>query len=182
VIEKGKRYVNARSGGTFMLTEHWDDTGDAHTTLERMLPANTGKSSFPHLHLDFTQTWTGLQGEGHVMVDGEERPLNPGDKVVIEPGTHHRDPWNEGPGELIVRGEFDPVPEFIKAYGEAYVNRAVAGELNDQDEFSILQIFVLTQATDGQSFGAGPPVAIQRALSPLLGPIGRLRGYRASYD
>lgn len=36
--------------------------------------------------------------------------------------------------------------------------------------------------TNGRSYGAAPPVPIQKASLPLLAAIGRLRGYRAHYD
>jgi mannose-6-phosphate isomerase-like protein (cupin superfamily) len=181
VIQTGKTYVNARSGGTIAITEHWDDTGDAHATVERTLPPKTGKGE-PHVHLDFAQTWKVLQGVGKVTVDGEDRTLKPGESVDLVAGTAHADPWNEGPEDLVVRGEFAPVPEFIKAYSEAYVHSMQEGKLNDQDEFGLLQIFVMAQATDGQSFSSQAPVGLQRLLAPVGSAIGRLRGYRASYD
>jgi quercetin dioxygenase-like cupin family protein len=56
-------------------------------------------------------------------------------------------------------------------------HRDAAGTLNDQDELPLLQILVIAKATDGRSYGAFPPVAIQKLSLPLLAAIGRLRGY-----
>jgi hypothetical protein len=57
-----------------------------------------------------------------------------------------------------------------------------SGRLNDQDELPLLQIFVTSQATNGRSWAASPAVGIQKAGLPLMAAIGRLRGYKPSYD
>jgi hypothetical protein len=180
-VRTGQTYVNSRSGGEIRVLEHWDDTNGRRFRFERMLPPGTGKGE-PHLHEDFTQVWEGVQGEAMIMVGGEERPLMAGQRVVLAPGTKHRDPWNISTADAIVRAQFEPVPEFIRAYTEAYVNRMQAGELNEQDEFSLMQILVIAHAYDGKSYGISPPVVVQRAFGPLGALIGRLRGYRSSYD
>jgi hypothetical protein len=41
---------------------------------------------------------------------------------------------------------------------------------------------VIAKATDGRSYGASPPVGVQKATLPLLAAFGRLRGYKPSYD
>ena len=45
----------------------------------------------------------------------------------------------------------------------------------------ILQIIALVAATDGESYRTGIPVAVQKAFSPVIEPLGRLRGYKPSY-
>lgn len=46
----------------------------------------------------------------------------------------------------------------------------------------LLQIFVTSRATNGRSWAGSPPIPVQKASLPLLAAIGRLRGYRPSYD
>ena len=36
------------------------------------------------------------------------------------------------------------------------------------------------RAYEADSWGDGPPIALQRALMPLLAALGRVRGYKAS--
>jgi hypothetical protein len=120
-----------------------------------------------------------------IEVEGSVREFNAGGRVEVPPGTRHRDPWNPGSTELHVRGTFDPDNDFIEAYAAAYAHHLAAGEqgrLNDQEEMPLLQILVITQATHGRSYGGFPPVAIQKALLPLLAGVGRLRGYKPSYE
>jgi hypothetical protein len=77
-----------------------------------------------------------------------------------------------------VRARFSPVPEFVDAYTELLGRRMREDDgLDDQGEFSELQLFVLLHAYRAQTFGPGP-VSLQKPVIPLLAAIGRLRGYR----
>jgi mannose-6-phosphate isomerase-like protein (cupin superfamily) len=179
MLEVGKRYTSPRSGSWVEVVERTPDS----MKLERSFAAGTGRADDPHLHQDLTQTWEALSGEGQIEVAGETRQFRTGDRVAIEPGTAHRDPWNPSDAELHVRGTFEPCNDFIEAYAEAYAYQLTeGGRLTDQEEFPLLQILVIASETDGRSYGASPPVAVQRASLPLLAAVGRLRGYKASYD
>jgi hypothetical protein len=96
--------------------------------------------------------------------------------VHVPRGTKHVDPWNAGPGRLVFRNVVAPNPPFIPAYGETVIARLVDGRLSDAGELSPLHVAVVLHATGGQSYAAGP-IAVQRALRPLLAAIGRRRGY-----
>jgi mannose-6-phosphate isomerase-like protein (cupin superfamily) len=172
MLEVGKRFESPRTGTWVKIAER----SGGNLTFERGFAPETGRAD-PHLHEDLTQTWEALSGTGRIEIEGEEREFTQDDCVVIEPGTRHRDPWNPGGEALHARAIFEPVNHFIEAYGVAYVHHLAAGTLNDQDELPLLQILVIAKATDGRSYGAFPPVAIQKLSLPLLAAIGRLRGY-----
>jgi mannose-6-phosphate isomerase-like protein (cupin superfamily) len=172
----GKSYQSER-GTTIQIVERTPET----MSFERTYAPRTGRAD-PHRHLDFTQTWEAVQGEGEIEVDGETREFKAPDRVAIEPATPHRDPWNPGDGKLVVRGTFDPIIEFIEAYAEAWAHHLSEGTVNDQDEMSLLQILVIAKATDGQSYAAGVPIPVQKLFLPLAARFGKLRGLRASYD
>jgi mannose-6-phosphate isomerase-like protein (cupin superfamily) len=177
VLEVGKRYTNPETGTWVEIAER----PGPDMKFERSFGPGTGRAD-PHLHEDFTQTWEALAGEGMIEVDGAEQPFRTGDRVAIDPGTRHRDPWNPGPADLHVRGIFEPDNDFIETYAEAYAHMLTEGGLNDQDEFPFLQVVVIVKATNGRSWGGSPSVALQKAGLPLLAAIGRLRGYRPRYD
>jgi mannose-6-phosphate isomerase-like protein (cupin superfamily) len=178
VLEVGKRYTSPRTGTWLEVVER----SDGNMKFERSFAPGTGRTD-AHLHEDLTQTWEALSGEGMIEVEGEEREFRTGDRVAMPPGTRHRDPWNPSPTELHVRGTFEPVVDFIEAYAEAYVHHLTeSGRLNDQDELPLLQIFVTSKATEGRSWAATPAVGIQKASLPLMAAVGRLRGYKPSYD
>lgn len=178
MLEVRKRYTNEDSGSWIEIAER----DGPIMKVERSYGPRTGRSD-PHLHEDLTQTWEALSGEGRIEVDGIEREFRTGDRVEMSPGLRHRDPWNPaGAGELHVRGTFDPDNEFIEGYAEAFSHLLETGGLNDQEELPLLQILVIAKATNGRSYGASPPVALQKASLPLLAAFGRLRGYKVSYD
>jgi mannose-6-phosphate isomerase-like protein (cupin superfamily) len=177
VLEVGKRYTSPETGTWVEIVERAGGT----MKFERSFAPGTGRAD-PHLHEDLTQTWDALSGEAMIEVDGVEREFRTGDRVAIPTGTRHRDPWNPGPGELHARAIFEPDNDFIEAYGEAYAHLLTEGGLNDQEEMPLLQVFVTSKATNGRSWAASPPIGIQKVSLPLLAAIGRLRGYRPSYD
>jgi quercetin dioxygenase-like cupin family protein len=177
VIEARKRYSNPDSGSWVEITER----DGPIMKLERSLAPGTGRSD-PHLHQDLTQTWEALSGEGMIEVEGIERQFRTGDRIQLTRGTRHRDPWNPSGTELHVRATFDPDNDFIESYAEAYAHLLTEGGLNAQEELPLLQIMVIAKATSGRSYGASPPVAVQKVALPFLAGFGRLRGYKPSYD
>lgn len=176
MLEVGKRHQSTRTAGWIQIVERTPES----MSFERAYAPGTGKAD-PHYHLDFTQTWEAVRGDGEIEVEGERREFSAGDRVRIEPGTPHRDPSNPGGAELVARGTFEPSTEFIEAYAEAWAHHMREGTVNDQDEMPLLQILSIARATGADSYRAGVPRALQRAGLPLAAAIARLRGYRASY-
>jgi mannose-6-phosphate isomerase-like protein (cupin superfamily) len=175
VLEVGQRYRSER-GSWIQIT---DRSGD-RMSFERHYAPRTGRAD-PHYHLDFTQTWETLSGAGEIEIDGKVRELRAGDRIVLEPGTPHRDPYLRGEGEFHVRGSFDPDTEFIEHYAEAWAHHMREGTVNDQDEIPLLQILVIARATDARSYTTRVPKLIQQVTLPLTAALARLRGYKLSY-
>jgi mannose-6-phosphate isomerase-like protein (cupin superfamily) len=177
MMEVGRRYESARTGGWVQVTRRTSE----QLVIERLLKPDTGYAD-PHLHNDFVQTWECVTGYGALEVDGSKRGFRAGDRMELPLGTGHRDPYNPGEADMVIRGTFDPVTEFLEAYASAWAHHLREGTVNDQDEMSILQIVALVRATDGESYRTGIPVAVQKAAAPLIERVARLRGYKASYD
>lgn len=177
MVEIGVRYQSVRSGGWVEVVAR----DEKQLTFQRLYRPRTGKLA-AHCHLDFTQTWEAIEGEGTIELDGERRPLRAGDRVVIEPGRAHRDPYVPADGELLVKGTFNPPSPFIEAYAEAWVHHLRQGTVNAQDELPLLQVLQIGHATAGKTYATGLPRGLQDATLPLLASIARLRGYRARYD
>jgi mannose-6-phosphate isomerase-like protein (cupin superfamily) len=176
MLPVGEAY-EGRRGTRIAIT----DRDGPRMSFERRYAPDTGRAD-PHYHLDFTQTWEALEGEGLIEVGDEKRPLARGDRIPIEPGTPHRDPWNPGDGGLVVRGTFDPSTAFIEGYAEAWAHHLRAGTVNGQDEIPLMQIFVIAKETGGRSYRTGVPRALQDLTLPLVAAIGRLRGFKPRYD
>jgi hypothetical protein len=177
MIAVGTR-VDTPSGGWLHLIRRTPE----QIAFERLLKPGTGRAD-PHLHKDFVQTWECVSGVGGAIdVEGERRDLNPGDRVHLHLDTPHRDPYNSGERDVVIRGTLEPDTEFLEGYLSAWMHHLREGTVNDQDEMPLLQILAIAAATNGESYRAGIPVALQRASLPLVKRIARLRGYRASYE
>ncbi len=176
MLPVGETYVSERGTG-IEITER----DGPRMSFERRYAPDTGRAD-PHYHLDFTQTWDALEGEGMIEVDGDQRPFVKGDRVPLEPGTPHRDPWNPGDGHLAVRGSFDPCTAFIEGYAAAWAHHMREGTVNGQDEMPLMQILLIAKETGGKSYRAGVPRALQEISLPLVAAIARIRGFRAAYD
>ena len=177
MLEVGRRYESSRTGGWIQVTRRTPE----QLVIERLLKPDTGHAD-PHLHKDFVQTWECVSGYGAVDVDGDRRGFRAGDRVELQPGTGHRDPYNPGEADLVVRGIFDPDNDFLEAYASAWAHHLREGTVNDQDEMPLLQIFALVDATGAESYRTGIPVALQKASLPLVARVARMRGFRPSYD
>jgi hypothetical protein len=172
VLTVGTRYESER-GSKIEIVER----DGARMSFERLYAPRTGRAD-PHYHLDFTQTWEALEGEGMIEVDGKERPFAKGDRIELHPGIRHRDPWDPADGGLRVRGRFDPSTPFIEGYAETWAHHLTEGTVNDQDEMPVMQILLIARETGGKSYRAGVPKVIQDLTLPLAAAIARLRGFR----
>ena len=177
MMQVGQRYESSRTGGWVQVTRRTPE----QLVIERLLKPDTGHAD-PHLHKDFVQTWECVTGYGAIEIDGEKQGFRAGDRVELPLGTGHRDPYNPGEADMVIRGTFDPVTDFLEAYASAWAHHLREGTVNDQDEMPILQIIALVAATGGESYRTGIPVPVQRAFSPVIERVARLRGYKPSYD
>ena len=60
-----------------------------------------GTASVDHHHTVADEVYFVSSGRGRIRVDGDERPLLPGDVVQIRPGQRHK-LWNDGPDNLVL--------------------------------------------------------------------------------
>jgi mannose-6-phosphate isomerase-like protein (cupin superfamily) len=176
VVKQGEAYANPRTGTRIEIQE----LGPERLVFVRRYPPATGKAD-PHVHLDFSQTWEVLSGTATLAIDGKIRRLTAGESVEAGTGEKHQDPYNETDGELSVRWRVEPVTDFVEGYLNAFAHGLARDELNDQDEFPMLQLFVILNATRARSYTTAVPIGVQKATLPLLAAVGRLRGYRPSY-
>lgn len=177
MIKAGERFENPRTG-TRMEFREWSPE---RVVIDRTYPPDTGRAD-PHVHYDFFQGWEVLAGRARYFVEGEEREAGSGELIEIDSGTRHQDVHNPFETELRARLTVRPVNEFIEAFADCYTHYLTRDELDDQDEFTALQIFPILHGTRAQSWITRIPIPIQRVLIPVGAGVGRLRGYRSSYE
>ncbi len=117
-----------------------------------------------------------------MVVDGETREVKAGQTVEILTGVPHQDIHNPHESELTVRWTVAPVNDFVDAFADCYTHYLTRDELDDQDEFTALQLFPILRATRAQSWITRIPIPVQKLVIPMGAWLGRLRGYRPRYD
>ena len=130
-----------------------------------------------HLHRSQQESFEVLRGQVTVQTGRQRHILGPGDRIAVAPATPHTW-WNSGHNEAVVRAEFRP-PGQAQSFFETFCGMASEGRSNAQGSPPFLQIAASARWWD--MYLAGPPVTMQRALFAALGPLARIRGYRASY-
>jgi uncharacterized RmlC-like cupin family protein len=122
-----------------------------------------------------------LEGEVRVRFGDEpERTLVAGDGIDVRRGVGHCDPWNESDAPARWRNLITPANRFVRVFVATYGRLLAAGELNDQETFTFLQLMAVLDAGDADSWAEGIPIALQRALVPAAAAIARRRGIRPS--
>jgi mannose-6-phosphate isomerase-like protein (cupin superfamily) len=172
----GRTFTNPETGAWLTWLPRGDDA-----TVERVIKPHTGRAD-AHVHLDYVERFEILGGTATVEVDRQTRTLETGETLELQPGTAHRNPYNETESDLRLRHVASPGSEFVEAFVSSLGHHMEEATVNKQGEFPSLQLFVVLQATRSQSFLAGPPVALQKPVIALGALIGRLRGYKPRYD
>ena len=119
-------------------------------------------------------------GRFHVLLDGKEQVLGPGDRLVIDPGVPHRW-WNAGPDEAVVRVELRPALD-TETFFEVFFGLNRDGKTNRKGMPGLVQIAVIFRGLgDSCPTLVRPPAIVQSVLFAALAPIGRIRGLRCTY-
>jgi quercetin dioxygenase-like cupin family protein len=129
-----------------------------------------------------------VSGTFGVHVGGVDHVLNPGEEVIVPPGTPHL-AWNDGPEEAHVILEFRPALN-IDMFFETEFGLANDGKFNyvirNGRRTSSPKIAILRGAALCHEYGIGLcdfplPEALQLMLFPLLAKVGRVLGITGSF-
>lgn len=173
-------HEDAKRGAKLTLYAFTHEDGAWVGAFERVLPAGTGRT-LRHRHLDFEQRYEIRSGRARYRLGREQGTLEPGDELVVPAGVAHVDPHNPFDEPLVLFCATTPLilpaTIYMRTIGQA-IHR---GEVNDEQELRLLQLMAVLRDTGLQTYAAALPVALQRRFAvPLLGRLGRRRGYRAA--
>jgi mannose-6-phosphate isomerase-like protein (cupin superfamily) len=180
MLTTGDSFRSAR-GSHFAIIEGPADNDGARLVWERVLPPGTGNDQ-PHIHADCDERFEVTSGTATMQQAGVTKTLGPGESIVFTRGTAHRNPYNASSSELVFRGEITPCPPFIDAFVRLLREQWQSGKANSQDQISMLDILLLSREYDGQTYGAGAPIWLQKAILPLGVMIARATGHRLPTD
>jgi hypothetical protein len=168
-------WTNPRTGAWVKASAVGDDM-----VMERVIKPGTGKAD-PHIHFDYVESFEIIDGTATIEVDGRAINAGPGERVELPLGTPHRNPFNDTAADLHLRHRAAPGNVFVEAFVTSLGHHMERDTVNDQGEFSDLQLFVVLRGTRAQSYRAGLPIPVQKPVIALGALLGRLRGYKAGY-
>ena len=177
----GQVLKNPYTGEQITFEVTGQDRGGSLVSFKHvMAPRQT--PTFPeHVQLNQEERFDILAGTARYRLDGVASLAQAGETVIVPAGVIHVNCWNAGPEELQMRHSFRP-GHGADIFFETIFSLAIDGKTNSKGEVNLLQLAVIGNAIEGQTFNAGIPIPLQQAALPMLAMIGRLFGYRAQYS
>ncbi len=146
--------------------------------IERVLRPGSGKAG-AHLHRDWLKSYEAVDGELRIQVGKEEpRLLSVGERVQVPRGVVHVDPWNESAAPAVMRHHVSPATPGVHVLFGTLGELLASGQLDSQDGFTLPQLAAVLRAGRADSWGAQPPIPVQRVVLPVLAAIAKARGLR----
>lgn len=138
-------------------------------------------NDFEHIHPEQKERWEVLSGELQIELDGDEQTLTEGEEVTLQSNVPHR---HYNPTNRPIRVVWERRPAFqTEEWAESVYALAQAGKTNDERVPNPLQIAVwIEEFPTETAYPAVVPVTVQKTVSSLLAPVGRLAGYEARYS
>ena len=176
MAKAGQEIYNPRQKDRIVFEKTARETGGELLRLEVF--AQPGAAPPPdHVHPRQEEHFETVSGTLRTRVGGEERTLRAGERMVVPAGVGHTW-WIEGEEEGRVLVEFRPALN-TETFFETMYGLVRDGKTGDDGVPPLLQMAILCPTYD--NYLPSPPIALQKALFWVLAPVGRLKGYKASY-
>lgn len=153
-------------------TEGWD-------VKIRLAPGARGPAE--HVHRRIEERFEVREGEVTFRVGGRERALGPGTELRVSPGTAHAF-GNDVDAEAVLLGRTVPESDELGRVVATLFGLAREGRTDARGRPGFLQGAVIAEEALEETYFAGVPYGVQRAVGRVFGPVGRALGYRATYD
>lgn len=178
MFRRGEVYDNPVTGERVVIRLGTQETGGERLLADVYI--RPGGAVFgEHIHPSIDETITVLAGRVGFSVDGKTIIAKPGRKLYVPRGVAH-DWWNAGDEEAHLLFEITPAARF-EALIRTLFGLAQDGKTDKKGAPRLLQAALIAREFDDVIRFTRHPRLVQRALSGILAPLARLKGYRAIY-
>lgn len=177
MAQKGTSISNKKTGERITWLATASDTQGIRLEFEFEV-APGGHLPVVHFHPRQQETFVLQEGEFEVMLKSGSVMLKPGDQLTIPKGVQHQW-WNPSatvPAKMKVT--FEPALN-TETFLEQFYGLGNDDKTKPDGTPKFLQIMAM--ANTYEIYVAGPPLAIQKLLSAVLGGFSRLIGYKKFY-
>ena len=174
---KGQILKNPNTGDLFEYLETSESTNGARMVLKQTI--KTKGHLYPnHFHTLQDETFEVLAGKLTIWLEGKTITVSPGEKITLPKNKPHNHYNNDDEPATFIQTVF-PALDF------EYLLENIIGLTSDgkihKGRAGLVQELVMLKYLDSKTFLPGIPVGIQKIAMNIVGPVGRLFGYRAIY-
>lgn len=174
---KGQISTNPINGDTYEFLETAKDTNGGYVLLKANINSK-GQLVPNHYHALQDETFEVISGIMTIWLDGKTVNLAAGEKITLPKNIPHNH-YNAEDSPLCYLHRVEPALDFD------YLIENLAGLAADgkskNGKYGLIQELVALKYLDSKSYLADIPIGIQKVLMNIVGPVGRLFGYRAIY-
>lgn len=170
---------NSHGGSRLTIRQSGADTNGELLEMEAAYPPNSPQPAY-HYHPCQEERFQVLQGAFRTKIDGVTHTYMAGETFVVPANTPH---WmyNVSHQEGRLLWQVRPARQ-TQAFLETMWGLEADGKTNASGVPNLLQLAVILHAYSGEFRASSPPYVVQRILFGILAPLGRLLGYRATYE
>jgi mannose-6-phosphate isomerase-like protein (cupin superfamily) len=179
MIRSGDTIHNPVTGESITFHQTSADTNGEAVVIETVVQPD-GAVCASHVHPSQTERFAVVEGMLGMKVGRKKLLLERGDVAVVEPGMPHKF-WNMGDEPVSFVCEVRPALQF-ESLLETMFALAEDGKTNKKGMPNPLRLAVIARAHFDTVRLPQPPAWLQRAGLALGAPLGRLLGYRATYE
>ena len=179
MITTGQALTNPVTGETLVFRTTSADTNGERVVVETFVEPN-GAVAAAHMHPALEELFEVLGGELEFRVGTQTIVAKPGDRVLVPAGTAHRF-RNIGDETAHFVCEVSPALGFEQLI-ETMFSLAADGKVNRKGMPNPLRLAVIARHHFEDVRLPFPPVWMQRLGLAMGAPIGRLLGFRATYE
>ncbi len=175
--QKGQILKNPATGDIYEYSELSKDTNGERITMKQTL--NKGQLYPNHFHSLQDECFEVLAGKLTIWSEGKTKTLSQGEKMILPKNKPHNH-YNSDDEPVTFIQTISPALDF-EYWMENIIGLTTDGKIQN-GKAGFVQDLVTLKYLDSKTFDANIPIVIQKILMNLVGPIGRLFGYRAIYE
>jgi mannose-6-phosphate isomerase-like protein (cupin superfamily) len=179
MINAGDQIVNPVTGERLVFHETSKTTNGEYVLVETYVEPG-GVVAAAHVHPHQSERFEVVSGKLGLKAGRKKLELGPGESVLVEPGTAHKF-WNAGETEARFVCEVRPALQFEQLI-ETMFSLAADGKTNRKGMPNPLRLAVIANHHFDDVRLPFPPAAMQKLGLVLGAPLGRILGYRETYQ
>ncbi len=174
---KGQILSNPDTGDIYEFLETAKDTNGLSVTMKMTLKSK-GELVPNHFHALQDEHFEVLSGNLTILLDGKEQILTQGNKITLPKNKPHNH-YNNDTEPVVFIQSVSPALDFDYLL-ENIIGLTIDGKMPN-GKAGLVQELVTLKYLDSKSYLASIPLGLQKLLMNIVGPIGRVFGYRAIY-